>query len=113
MIANPRYGAVGLLSLPFFVTFEFLGAFVKVFGDLSLVVSRILGVVNVAFAVTFPAAAVLSGVLLSLAAVLLEDFAFRRYGRLPELLRLVAFSVAENFGYRQLVTGYRIRGVVA
>jgi cellulose synthase/poly-beta-1,6-N-acetylglucosamine synthase-like glycosyltransferase len=113
MIANPRYGAVGLLSLPFFVTFEFLGAFVEVFGYLSLVVSLILGVVNVSFALTFLAVAVLSGVLLSLAAVLLEDFAFRRYGRLPELLRLIAFSVAENFGYRQLITGYRIRGVFA
>jgi cellulose synthase/poly-beta-1,6-N-acetylglucosamine synthase-like glycosyltransferase len=113
MIANPRYGAVGLLSLPFFVTFEFLGAFVEVFGYLSLVVSLILGVVNVPFALTFLAVAILSGVLLSLAAVLLEDFAFRRYGRLPELLRLVAFSVAENFGYRQLMTGYRIRGVFA
>jgi hypothetical protein len=30
-----------------------------------------------------------------------------------ELLRLVVFSVAENFGYRQLITGYRIRGVFA
>jgi len=73
----------------------------------------VLGVVNVAFALTFLAVAILSGVLLSLAAVLLEDFAFRRYGRLRELLRLVTFSVAENFGYRQLITGYRIRGVFA
>ena len=113
MIANPRYGAVGMLSLPFFVTFEFLGAFVEMFGYLSLVVSLILGVVNVGFALTFLAVAVLSGVLLSLAAVLLEDLAFRRYGRLRELLRLVASSVAENFGYRQLITGYRIRGVFA
>jgi hypothetical protein len=71
------------------------------------------GAVNVSFAVMFLSVAILSGVLLSLAAVLLEDFAFRRYGRLRELLRLVAFSVAENFGYRQLITVYRVRGFFA
>jgi hypothetical protein len=57
--------------------------------------------------------AVLSGVLLSLAAVLLEDLAFRRFERPSELAKLVAYSVAENFGYRQLMTAYRVRGFFA
>jgi hypothetical protein len=56
---------------------------------------------------------VLSGVLLSLAAVLLEDLAFRQFERQRDLLRLVAYAVAENFGYRQLMTGYRLRGFFA
>ena len=58
----------------------------------------------------FFAIAVLSGVFLSLTAVLLEDLAFRRFERNGELLQLVAYSVAENFGYRQLMTSYRVRG---
>jgi cellulose synthase/poly-beta-1,6-N-acetylglucosamine synthase-like glycosyltransferase len=113
MICNPRYGAVGMLSLPFFVAFEFFGAFIEMFGYVTVVVSLVLGVVNVRFAVVFFAVAVLSGVFLSLAAVLLEDLAFRRFERPGELLRLVAYSVAENFGYRQLMTGYRVRGFFA
>jgi hypothetical protein len=28
-------------------------------------------------------------------------------------MRLLAFSIAENFGYRQLMTGYRVRGFFA
>jgi cellulose synthase/poly-beta-1,6-N-acetylglucosamine synthase-like glycosyltransferase len=113
MIGNPRYGVVGLLALPFFVLFEFLGAFIEMFGYISLVVSLILGVVNVPFAILFMCVAVLSGVLLSLAAVLLEDLAFRRYGRFRELMKLVFYSVAENFGYRQIITAYRVRGFFA
>jgi cellulose synthase/poly-beta-1,6-N-acetylglucosamine synthase-like glycosyltransferase len=113
MIGNPRYGAVGLLSLPFFLLFELMGAFVETLGYVSIAVSLALGVVNVAFALVFMAVAVLSGILLSLAAVLLEDVAFRRYGRLRELLRLVVYSVGENFGYRQVITGYRVRGFLA
>jgi cellulose synthase/poly-beta-1,6-N-acetylglucosamine synthase-like glycosyltransferase len=110
MIGNPRYGAVGMLSLPFFVAFEFLGAFIETFGYVTVVVSLVLGVINVSFAIVFFAVAVLSGVLLSLAAVLLEDLAFRRFERPGELLKLVAYCVAENFGYRQLMTSYRVRG---
>src|SRR5262249_57880531 len=104
MIGNPRYGAVGMLSLPFFVAFEFLGAFIEMLGYVAVVVSLVLGVVNVSFALVFFAVAVLSGVLLSLAALLLEDLAFRRFERWSELFRLIAYSVAENFGYRQLMT---------
>jgi cellulose synthase/poly-beta-1,6-N-acetylglucosamine synthase-like glycosyltransferase len=113
MIGNPRYGAVGMLSLPFFVAFEFLGAFIEMLGYVTVVVSLVLGVVNVSFALVFFAVAVLSGVLLSLAALLLEDLAFRRFERWSELFRLLAYCVAENFGYRQLMTGYRVRGFFA
>ena len=113
MIGNPRYGAVGMLSLPFFVAFEFFGALVETLGYLVVLVSLALGAINAAFAVVFFAVAVLSGVLLSLAAVLLEDLAFHRFGRTSELMRLLAFSIAENFGYPQLMTGYRVRGFFA
>jgi cellulose synthase/poly-beta-1,6-N-acetylglucosamine synthase-like glycosyltransferase len=113
MIGNPRYGAVGMLSLPFFVVFEFLGPFIEILGYVAVVVALALGVVNVPFALLFFAVAVLSGVLLSLAAVLLEDLAFRQFERQRDLLRLVGYAVAENFGYRQLMTGYRVRGFFA
>jgi hypothetical protein len=113
MIGNPRYGAVGILSLPFFVAFEFFGALVETLGYVVVLVSLALGAINAAFAVVFFAVAVLSGVLLSLAAVLLEDLAFHRFGRTSDFIRLLAFSIAENFGYRQLMTGYRVRGFVA
>lgn len=113
MIGNPRYGAVGMLSLPFFVVFEFLGAFIETLGYITVVVSLLLGVVNVSFAIVFFAVAVLYGVLLSLAAVLLEDLAFRRFERQGELLQLVLYCLAENFGYRQLMTLYRVRGFFA
>ena len=101
------------VALPFFVAFEFLGAFIETLGYVTVVLSLALGIVNVSFAVLFFAIAVLSGVFLSLTAVLLEDLAFRRFERNGELLQLVAYSVAENFGYRQLMTSYRVRGFFA
>jgi cellulose synthase/poly-beta-1,6-N-acetylglucosamine synthase-like glycosyltransferase len=110
MIGNPRYGSVGLIALPFFVAFEFLGAFIETLGYISITVSVILGVVNWQFAIAFMAVSILAGLLLSISAVLLEDLAFRRYGQLRDLVRLVAYAVLENLGYRQLMTTYRVRG---
>jgi len=112
MIGNPRYGAVGMLALPFFVLFEVLGTIIEVLGYLAVAISLALGVVNVPFALLFLLIAVLSGVLLSLSAVLLEDVAFRRNARVRDLVRLIVFALLENIGYRQLITLYRIRGFV-
>jgi len=113
MIANPRYGAVGMLSLPFLTLFEFLGAFIEATGYVIVPVGLLIGAVNVPFALLFFAIAVLSGVLLSLSAVLLDDLAFRRFGRLRDLFLLIAIAVVENFGYRQILTIYRVRGFFA
>ena len=39
--------------------------------------------------------------------------AFRKFGRWRDFGRLVLFCVIENFGYRQLMTYYRVRGFVS
>jgi len=110
MIGNPRYGAVGLLSLPFFVAFEFLGAFIEIAGYIAVPLSFGLGYLNLVGALAFFALAVLAGICLSLSALLLEDMAFRRFVEWRDFRRLVSFAMLENFGYRQLMTFYRVRG---
>jgi cellulose synthase/poly-beta-1,6-N-acetylglucosamine synthase-like glycosyltransferase len=110
MVGNPRYGAPGVLALPFFVLFEFLGAFVEAAGYVVVVIALVFGLVDVGFAALFFALAVLSGICLSLSALLLEDTTFRRFGDTRDFLRLAAFSILESFGYRQIVSWYRIRG---
>jgi hypothetical protein len=110
MIFNPRYGAVGLLGLPFFLLFEFCGAFIEAAGYLAVPVGLALGYINAGAAALFFVLAVGSGVCLSLSALLLEDIAFRKLAAWRDFGRLVLFCVTENLGYRQLMTYYRVRG---
>jgi cellulose synthase/poly-beta-1,6-N-acetylglucosamine synthase-like glycosyltransferase len=110
MVGNPRYGAIGMLALPFFVLFEFLGAFIELAGYAVVLVGLATGALDATFAVLFFAVAVLVGLVLSLSAVLIEELAFRRYARVRDLFLLIAVAVAENLGYRQLVLAYRLRG---
>jgi hypothetical protein len=43
--------------------------------------------------------------------VLIEEIAFSRYGRLPDVLRMFLLAAMENFGFRQLNTLWRARGL--
>jgi cellulose synthase/poly-beta-1,6-N-acetylglucosamine synthase-like glycosyltransferase len=113
MIGNPRYGVVGLVGLPFFVLFEFLGAFVEAVGYIVLPLGFVFGYLDASAAALFFTLAIGSGVALSLSALLLEDLAFKKFGRWRDFGRLVLFCVIENFGYRQLMTYYRVRGFVS
>ena len=45
-----------------------------------------------------------------MAAVVLEEFSFRRYPRPREIVRLFAYAVFENVGYRQLHDVWRAIG---
>lgn len=56
--------------------------------------------------------AVAFAIALSFAAVGLEELSFRRYPRARDLVRMLWVSITENFGYRQLSTYWRIRGMM-
>lgn len=112
MIGRPRYGAVGLFAMPYFLIFEAAGPLIELSGYLVTVLAVAFGLLDWRFAELLFLAAVLYGTLISLASVLLEEISFRRYPRLSDLMRLVAFGVFENFGYRQLTTWWRVRGIV-
>ena len=61
----------------------------------------------------FFAVAVVLGIVLSIASVVLEELSFRRYSRWRDLIHLFWLALIENFGYRQLNAFWRIRGFVS
>lgn len=42
-----------------------------------------------------------------------EELSFRRYRRFSDLLRVLGLALIESFGYRQLTTFWRLRGLVS
>jgi cellulose synthase/poly-beta-1,6-N-acetylglucosamine synthase-like glycosyltransferase len=112
MAGNRRYGAVGLVAFPYFILFELLGPLIELLGYAIVIASAALGALSLAFLGAFFAAAVLVGFFLSLSALALEEFSFRRYVRGREVGRLLVAAVIENFGYRQLLALWRTRALV-
>jgi cellulose synthase/poly-beta-1,6-N-acetylglucosamine synthase-like glycosyltransferase len=107
---NPRYGLIGGFAFPYFLLFETCGPFVEILGYLSVALSLFLGILNVQFFLLFFVLAVVYGVFLSVAAILLEEISFRRYPRWEDLARLLLYGIAENFGYRQLLALFKVKG---
>lgn len=73
MLFNPRYGTVGLLAMPYFFLFEFLGAVVEFLGYFAFAAGLLMGVLDLKFALVFFLVAIGLGVLLSISAVFLEE----------------------------------------
>ena len=113
MIANPRYGALGLVVMPYFVVIELFGPVIESLGLLTLIVGLPLGIVNTSFAVLFFLVAYGYGLLLSTATLLLEDFGARRNERVRDRLLMLLWVVAESLGYRQLTVVWRLRGLLS
>jgi cellulose synthase/poly-beta-1,6-N-acetylglucosamine synthase-like glycosyltransferase len=113
MIGNPRYGRIGLGALPYFTVFELLGAVVEVVGLGVVVLAAALGTVNVEFALLIAAVAVGYGLLLSVLALAVEEFSYRRYRSWRDLGVAFAAACLENVGYRQLHAWWRVKGIAA
>ena len=74
-----------------------------------VLISFALGILNVEFFLLFVAVAVLYGVFLSIAAILLEEISFRRYPGWIDLSKLIVFGILENFGYRQMLAFFKVK----
>jgi cellulose synthase/poly-beta-1,6-N-acetylglucosamine synthase-like glycosyltransferase len=113
MMGNPKYGFIGMVVLPYYLVFELLGAVVELLGVFAVGLGLVLGVVDVRFAVIFALAALGYGILLSFAAITVEEFSFHRYSSWRDLGAGLAASLLENVGFRQLHAWWRVRGLFA
>ena len=111
MLLNPRYGRIGMVSLPVFLAVEMLGPVVEAVSYIAFVVAYALGMLNAPVALLLLALALALGVAQSVAAIALDVFAFRRYHAGRDLALLLLLSVVENVGYRQLTVVWRLHGL--
>jgi len=111
MIGNPKYGLPGVIGMPYFLFFEILGPVIEVSGYPAVIISYAFGWINLEFLLLFLALAILFGVLLSLFSLLLEEFTLKRYGNPRDVVKLFGLAVAENFGYRQIHSWWRLKGI--
>ncbi len=109
MLLNPRYGRIGMLAMPYYLVFEALGPIVEALGLLYFVVGLVVGFADPRIALLVAGLALTYGLILSFAALLIESRAFARYPSWKDLLRLMAASLLENFGYRQWLSFTRAR----
>jgi cellulose synthase/poly-beta-1,6-N-acetylglucosamine synthase-like glycosyltransferase len=113
MLLNPRYGRIGMVCLPYYWVFEFLGPVLELTGYIAVPISFALGIINLNFFLGFFVVAVLYGIVLSIGALILEEHTFKKYPSIKQLVKLTFYAIIDNFGYRQLNTWYRVEALFA
>jgi cellulose synthase/poly-beta-1,6-N-acetylglucosamine synthase-like glycosyltransferase len=110
MTFNPRYGRVGMLAVPYYWLFELVAPLLEFGGLVLVVLGLVLDVINVPFAILFMLVAYGYAILVTLAAMTLEEMTFRKYTRWRDLGVMLLAALAENVGYRQLTAWWRLQG---
>jgi cellulose synthase/poly-beta-1,6-N-acetylglucosamine synthase-like glycosyltransferase len=112
MFFDPAFGSFGWLSLPFHALVEALGAVVEAGGYLIIPFVAWRDPALLIFLFPLLLFSLAYSALLSVAALVLEELTYRRYGTIRRCLTLLPYALLENFGYRQLLLYYRVAGVV-
>lgn len=112
LLCHPRGGTVGWVAFPFMVAWEWLGPLFEFFGYLFIFAGVLLGLVSIPLAVAFASLGIVLGILLSASALLLEEFTFHVYPKPRHVALQFVAAIAENFGYRQLTSWWRIIGLL-
>jgi cellulose synthase/poly-beta-1,6-N-acetylglucosamine synthase-like glycosyltransferase len=109
---RPKFGMMGVFAVPYFTLFEMFGPAVETAGYVATGLGLALGLISKEVAILFFVVSVLFGIVLSTSAVLLEEFTQRRYPRILDVLRLFVVAILENLGFKQLMTYWRVQGLV-
>lgn len=87
---------------------EALGPIIEFTGYFGFVVFYFLGYLSKEFAFLFFLFAFIWGMWINISAVLLDNFIYRRYRGIKDILKLCIGGVIEFLGYRQLIAAERI-----
>lgn len=108
MTGRPKYGVVGLASMPYFFLVELLGPVIEMIGYIVMALAIYLGILSSSVIFIFLLTC-LMGILFSYSAILFEEISYKRYGSLKDILMLFAVSILEQFYYRQLTVWWRVK----
>ncbi|NIK78778.1 cellulose synthase/poly-beta-1,6-N-acetylglucosamine synthase-like glycosyltransferase [Paenibacillus castaneae] len=111
MLFNPKYGTIGMLTLPNYWIFELIGPIVEAMGYIFIPLAYLFGLLAFKSFILFFVIAFLLGTTLSLGSILLEQTTFRKYRSFKETMLLIVFGIIENLGYRQLTVLFRVEGI--
>lgn len=112
MIFNPRYGRLGMVTLPTFILVDLISPIAEIVGYTLMVILVLMGWLDPWFLIAIMVLIFTYGVLISVLSLLLEQDEIERFSRPRDIWLVLLTAIAENFGFRQMCSFWRIRGLV-
>lgn len=112
MLFNPRYGRLGMITLPTFLLTDLISPIAEILGYILMIIFVCLGWLDVRFFIVITALIFSYGVLISVLSLLLEQDEIERFSHPKDLFFVLITAIVENFGFRQICSIWRIRGLI-
>lgn len=112
MAGNPKYGWMGVVTIPYFIMVEWIGPVLEIGTLLLLFVGLLLPFVENSLLVVLGMLLLLYGSLLSAAVILFEVWLARRKYTAREVTRLFLYALSESFWFRPMNNIFRIHGLI-
>ena len=109
---RPGTRFIGWFSYPFLLLFELFEPLIEVGGLVFFVACSFWGSISWSSTALYLLLVVVLGFLQTVNAIFLEEVSFRQFKSIRHVLKLLLAAVVENFGYRQLNTWWRLKGLV-
>jgi len=112
MILNPKFKQAGFIGMPYFFVFEMIGPLFEVQAYLAIFVGLALGILNIEIVLLLLLVTVVMGVFLSILSLFINEQDGPSF-RVGDIAKLILYAVIENFGWRQLISLYRVKGYLS
>lgn len=112
LLFNPRYGKLGMLSLPYWTLFEFLGPVVEALGYVFFVMLWLFGLINWQFFLALCALVMTTGILYSVYSIMVDLMSHQVYTKRKDFTKLITTAVLEPVYFHPLVVRASIGGVL-
>ncbi|WP_172279096.1 sulfatase-like hydrolase/transferase [Chryseobacterium sp. LAM-KRS1] len=112
MMFNPKYGKLGMVSLPYWFFFEFLGPLVEFSGYIIFIIFLLLGIINWPFFVILFALVVSMGFLYSIYGILVDLVSYQVYTKRKDFLTLIGTAFSEPFYFHPIVVKAGVKGFI-
>ncbi|NKB80328.1 MAG: glycosyltransferase [Nitrospirales bacterium] len=111
MLFNPRYGRIGFLTMPTILIADVLGPILEAMGYVLIPTFWFLDVLSLEFLIAYVILTFVFSTFISIGSLILEELKLKRFPGVQDLLILTGVAIIENFGYRQIATYWRVRGL--
>lgn len=107
IVLKPNYGTTGMIAMPYFFVFEMIGPLVEIQGYIMVILAFLLGLLNYKLALLLFISNIMMAILVSIASILIAEKDIV-YFRTNEVVTLILLAIAENFGFRQVISFLRV-----
>ena len=110
MLLNRKYGRLGMVSLPTFLLVDLISPVMEIIGYFLIILLILFGWLDVKYII---ALLVLFsfGVLITVMSLMIEQDEIEQFTNPMDIFKVLLTACVENFGYRQICSFWRMRGL--